>query len=68
MAEKDTLTPEEVCGSVGRVDTLLLEQLTSDFVKLYGTPVYTKVAQESKTAAEKRLIEAIKANLARYEG
>lgn len=61
-------TAEELCGSVNRVDTLLLGELVSDFVKLYGTSVATRVAKGNKTAAEKRLIEAIKANLDRYEG
>lgn len=65
---KTELTPEEVCGSTNRVDTLLLGQLVDDFSKLYGTPVYTKVAYEGKVAAEKRLIQAIKANLDRYNG
>lgn len=61
-------SPEEICGSTGRIDTVHLTNLVADFSKLYGTTVATKVANDSKTAAEKRLIEAIRANLNRYEG
>ena len=75
MAKEETtvvtqpaLTQEEICGSVNRIDTVHLTNLVSDFSKLYGTTVATKVATDSKTAAEKRLIEAIRANLDRYEG
>ena len=39
-----------------------------DLAKLYGTSVNTKVAKDSKVAAERRLIEAIRANLDRYNG
>lgn len=59
---------EELCGSTGRVDTVHLTNLVADFSKLYGTTVTTKVAYEGKVAAEKRLIQAIRANLDRYDG
>ena len=62
------LTAEEVCGSVNILDTVHLKNLVDDLSKLYGTSVCTKVAKDTKTAAEKRLIEAIRANLDRYEG
>lgn len=63
-----TPSAEEVCGSVGRIDTVHLTNLVSDFSKLYGTTVNTKVAYEQKVAAEKRLIAAIRATLDRYNG
>ena len=63
-----TISAEEICGSTNRVDTLLLGNLVNDFTRLYGTTVNTKVAYEGKVAAEKRLIQAIKANLDRYNG
>ena len=59
---------EELCGSANILDTVLLKNLVDDLSKLYGTCVCTKVAREKKVAAEKRLIEAIRANLDRYEG
>lgn len=59
---------EEVCGSVHILDTVHLKNLVDDLAKLYGTSVCTKVAKDTKIAAEKRLIEAIRANLDRYEG
>ena len=61
-------TKEEVCGSVNILDTVHLKNLVDDLAKLYGTSVCTKVAKDTKTAAEKRLIQAIRANLDRYEG
>lgn len=61
-------TDEELCGSANILDTVLLKNLVDDLAKLYGTCVCTKVAREKKVAAEKRLIEAIRANLDRYEG
>lgn len=61
-------TAEELCGSVKILDTIHLRNLVDDLSKLYSTPVCTKVAKDSKVAAEKRLIEAIRANLDRYEG
>ena len=61
------LTAEEICGSTNILDTVHLKNLVEDLAKLYGTSVCTKVAKDSKTAAEKRLIEAIRANLDRYE-
>ncbi len=61
-------TAEEVCGSVKILDTVHLKNLVDDLSKLYSTSVCTKVARETKIAAEKRLIEAIRANLDRYEG
>lgn len=63
-----SLTAEEICGSTNILDTVHLKNLVDDLSKLYGTPVSTKVAKDSKIAAEKRLIEAIRANLDRYEG
>ena len=60
------LTAEEICGSTNILDTVHLKNLVEDLAKLYGTSVCTKVAKDSKTAAEKRLIEAIRANLDRY--
>ena len=62
------LTAEEICGSTNILDTVHLKNLVEDLAKLYGTAVCTKVAKDSKTAAEKRLIEAIRANLDRYNG
>lgn len=59
---------EEVCGSVNILDTTHLKNLVEDLSRLYGTSVCTKVAKDTKVAAEKRLIEAIRANLDRYEG
>ena len=59
---------EELCGSENILDTVHLKNLVDDLAKLYGTSVCTKVAKEKKVAAEKRLIEAIRANLDRYEG
>lgn len=59
---------EEVCGSVNILDTTHLKNLVDDLSKLYSTSVCTKVARDTKIASEKRLIEAIRANLDRYEG
>lgn len=59
---------EEICGSVNILDTVHLKNLVDDLARLYGTSVCTKVARDTKIAAEKRLIEAIRANLNRYEG
>ncbi len=61
-------TAEEICGSTNILDTVHLKNLVEDLAKLYGTTVSTKVAKDSKVAAEKRLIEAIRANLDRYNG
>lgn len=61
-------TEEEICGSVHILDTVHLKNLVEDLSKLYGTSVCTKVAKDTKIAAEKRLIEAIRANLDRYQG
>ena len=61
-------TAEEICGSTNILDTVHLKNLVEDLAKLYGTTVSTKVAKDSKVAAEKRLIEAILANLDRYNG
>ncbi|MDE6666790.1 MAG: hypothetical protein K2K38_00410 [Clostridia bacterium] len=61
-------TAEELCGSTNILDTVHLKNLVDDLSKLYGTSVCTKVAKDSKVAAEKRLIEAIRANLNRYNG
>ena len=60
-------TEEELCGSVNILDTVHLKNLVDDLSKLYGTSVCTKVARDTKVAAEKRLIQAIRANLDRYE-
>ncbi|MBD5636885.1 MAG: hypothetical protein HDP28_03565 [Clostridia bacterium] len=60
-------TGEELCGSTNILDTVHLKNLVDDLSKLYGTCVCTKVAKDTKVAAEKRLIEAIRANLDRYE-
>ncbi len=61
-------TTEEICGSVNILDTTHLKNLVDDLSKLYSTSVCTKVARDTKIASEKRLIEAIRANLDRYEG
>ena len=61
-------TTEELCGSTNILDTVHLKNLVEDLAKLYGTSVCTKVAKDTKVAAEKRLIEAIRANLDRYGG
>lgn len=58
---------EEVCGSVNILDTVHLKNLVEDLSRLYSTSVCTKVAKDTKIASEKRLIEAIRANLDRYE-
>ena len=63
-----TPTTEELCGSMNILDTVHLKNLVEDLSKLYSTAVCTKVARDTKVAAEKRLIEAIRANLDRYEG
>ncbi|MCI9009715.1 MAG: hypothetical protein HFE27_00845 [Clostridia bacterium] len=62
----DQPTSEEICGSTNILDTVHLKNLVDDLAKLYGTSVCTKVAKDSKVASEKRLIEAIRANLDRY--
>ena len=61
-------TAEELCGSMNILDTVHLKNLVEDLSKLYSTSVCTKVARDTKIASEKRLIEAIRANLDRYEG
>lgn len=61
-------TAEEICGSTNILDTVHLKNLVEDLSRLYGTSVSTKVAKDAKVAAEKRLIEAIRANLDRYSG
>lgn len=61
-------TAEELCGSMNVLDTVHLKNLVDDLSKLYSTPVCTKVARDTKVASEKRLIEAIRANLDRYDG
>lgn len=63
-----TPTVEEICGSANILDTVHLKNLVDDLSKLYSTSVNTKVARDSKVAAEKRLIQAIRANLDRYDG
>lgn len=63
-----TATAEEICGSVNILDTVHLKNLVDDLSRLYSTSVCTKVARDTKIASEKRLIEAIRANLDRYEG
>ena len=65
---KTVFAEEELCGSTNILDTVHLKNLVDDLSKLYGTFVCTKVAIDAKVAAEKRLIEAIRANLDRYEG
>ena len=59
---------EELCGSENILDTMHLKNLVDDLSKLYSTSVCTKVARDTKVASEKRLIEAIRANLDRYKG
>lgn len=59
---------EELCGSANILDIVHLKNLVDDLSKLYGTCVCTKVARDTKVASEKRLIEAIRANLDRYGG
>ena len=59
---------EELCGSANILDTVHLKNLVDDLSKLYSTSVCTKVARDTKIASEKRLIEAIRAHLDRYEG
>ncbi len=70
--EKNTnasaLTGEQLCGSENILDIVHLKNLVEDLSKLYATPVCTKVAKDKKVEAEKRLIEAIRANLDRYKG
>ena len=61
-------TAEEICGSTNILDTVHLKNLVEDLSKLYGTSVCTKVAKDAKVAAERRLLEAIRANLDRYNG
>ena len=61
-------TSEEIRGSINILDTVHLKNLVEDLARLYGTSVNTKVAKDSKVAAERRLIEAIRANLDRYNG
>ncbi len=63
-----TSSGEELCGSANILDIVHLKNLVDDLSKLYSTCVCTKVARDTKVAAEKRLIEAIRANLDRYEG
>ena len=65
--ETEESTAEELCGSVNILDTVHLKNLVDDLSKLYSTSVCTKVARDTKVAAERRLIEAIRANLDRYE-
>lgn len=60
-------TEEEICGSENILDIVHLKNLVDDFSKLYSTSVCTKVARDKKVEAEKRLIEAIRANLDRYK-
>ncbi len=64
--ESTVSTAEELCGSINILDTVHLKNLVEDLSKLYSTTVNTKVAKDCKIAAEKRLIEAIRANLDRY--
>ena len=59
---------EEICGSENILDTIHLKNLVDDLSKLYSTSVCTKVARDAKVSSEKRLIEAIRANLDRYKG
>ena len=61
-------TAEELCGSANILDTVHLKNLVDDLSKLYSTSVNTKVARDAKVTAEKRLIQAIRANLDRYDG
>ena len=70
-AEPETaaeISAEELCGSENILDTVHLKNLVDDLSKLYSTSVWTKVAKDTKVASEKRLIEAIRANLDRYKG
>lgn len=67
-SETTSSTAEELCGSENILDTIHLKNLVDDLSKLYSTSVCTKVAKQTKAAAEKRLIEAIRANLDRYKG
>ncbi len=62
------LTEEQLCGSENILDIVHLKNLVDDLSKLYATSVCTKVAKDKKVEAEKRLIEAIHANLDRYKG
>lgn len=62
------LTEEQICGSENILDIVHLKNLVDDLSKLYATSVCTKVAKDKKVEAEKRLIEAIRANLDRYKG
>ena len=62
------LTQEQICGSENILDIVHLKNLVDDLSKLYATSVCTKVAKDKKVEAEKRLIEAIRANLDRYKG
>ena len=66
-ATPTAISGEELCGSENILDTVHLKNLVDDLARLYGTSVCTKVAKDKKTDAEKRLIEAIRANLDRYE-
>ena len=68
--EKNTTAPteEQLCGSENILDIVHLKNLVDDLAKLYATSVCTKVAKDKKVEAEKRLIEAIRANLDRYKG
>ena len=61
------ISAEELCGSENILDTVHLKNLVDDLSKLYSTSVWTKVARDTKVASEKRLIEAIRANLDRYK-
>lgn len=61
-------TAEGICGSENILDTIHLKNLVEDLSKLYSTSVCTRVARDTKVASEKRLIEAIRANLDRYNG
>lgn len=63
-----TPTEEQLCGSENILDVVHLKNLVEDLTKLYSTSVSTKVAKDKKVEAEKRLIEAIRANLDRYKG
>ena len=67
-APATTAPSEELCGSENILDTIHLKNLVDDLSRLYSTSVCTKVAKDTKTASEKRLIEAIRANLDRYKG
>lgn len=67
-SEPPATSEEELCGSANILDTVHLKNLVDDLSKLYATSVCTKVAHDTKVSAEKRLIEAIRANLNRYDG